>query len=133
MASPSSVQLARLPLFASLSGDDRDFIATNLDELSFPAGEKLITEGRGNHTFFVLLEGTVDVSVDGAPRPALGPGAFFGEISMDQQTPATATIVTRTPVRAYVMSRTQFRALKGNEAVLLRLRSAIVERLLQRP
>ena len=130
MATTASQDLLRIPLFASLGEKDREFLALNLDDVTFPAGEKLIHEGKANHTFFVVREGEVQVLVpEGEPR-ALGPGDFFGEISMDQHVAATATVVARTPVRAYVMSHTQFRAVKGNEALLLRLRTAIIERLL---
>jgi CRP-like cAMP-binding protein len=131
MASPTANELKRLPLFAALAGSDRDFLAKNLDEMSFGPGEKLIAEGRSNHTFFVLLEGEVEVSVEGAPRSRLGPGEFFGEISMDQHVPATATVRSKTPVRAYVMSHTQFRVLKANDAIMLALRTSMIERLVK--
>jgi CRP-like cAMP-binding protein len=130
MANPITKDLGTVPLFAELPAADREFLARNLDELSFPAGETLITEGNANHTFFVLRAGEVEVQVPGGPVRRLGPGEFFGEISMDQHVPAIASVVARTPVTAWVMSHTQFRAVKGNEAVLLRLRTAMVDRLL---
>ena len=118
-------------LFAGLADKDREFLARNLDELSAPAGEKLITEGQGNHTFFVVREGQVEIRIGGEVKRVLGAGDFFGEISVDQHVPATATVVTKTPVRLWVMSQTQFRAVKANEPILLALRTAMVERLLQ--
>jgi CRP-like cAMP-binding protein len=128
---PSTARdLKAVPLFATLSETDREFLASQLDPLDFGAGHILIKEGKGNHTFFVLQEGSAEVSVDGKPRRMLGPGDFFGEISMDQHVPATATVVAKTPVRTYVMSQTQFRAVKANEGLLLRLRAAMGERLL---
>jgi CRP/FNR family transcriptional regulator, cyclic AMP receptor protein len=130
MATPAAKELKRVPLFAALSDHDRAFLATYLDEMDFGPGVELITEGRSNHTFFVLREGEVEISVQAAPTCKLGPGDFFGEISMDQLVPATATVVTKTPVRVYVMSHSQFRAVIGNEPVLLRLRAAMLERLL---
>jgi CRP-like cAMP-binding protein len=59
----------------------------------------------------------------------LGPGSFFGEISMDDRIAATASVVARTPVTAYVMSHAQFRALQGSPQVLARLRATIGDRL----
>ena len=119
-----------MPLFAALAKETRALLAQHLDELELPAGRALVTEGEANHTFFVLREGEAEVSVAGTPRRTLGPGDFFGEISMDRQVPATATVITRTPVCAYVMSRAQFRAVKANEPLLLQLRTVIAERLL---
>ena len=118
-------------IFAGLTDKDREILARNLDELDVPAGEKLITEGQGNHTFFVVREGQVEIRVGGEVKRVLGAGDFFGEISVDQHVPAIATVVAKTPVRLWVMSQTQFRAVKANEPLLLALRTAMVERLLQ--
>ena len=94
-----------------------------------PAGTVLITEGAGNNVFFVILEGVVDVSVGGKYRRTLGPHDFFGEISMMELDPATATVASRTPVRAFVMSHAQFSAVKAHETIMLQLKAARSQRL----
>jgi cAMP-dependent protein kinase regulator len=129
MATPRAKALASLPLFAGLSGRDREIIASNLDEVSFPSSTTLITQGDSNDTFYVLTEGEADVSVSGQPRARMRRGDFFGEISMDHRVLATATVVARTPVSAYVMSHAQFRALAGSPKVLARLQAAVGNRL----
>jgi CRP/FNR family cyclic AMP-dependent transcriptional regulator len=129
MTSTRTKELKAIPLFSRLSDTDLQFLAGHLDEVSVPANVTLITEGKGNHAFFVLLDGQADVSVGGQHRRTLGPGDFFGEISMMELDPATATVVTRTPIRAAVASHVQFRALKGNETVILHLKAAMGERL----
>jgi hypothetical protein len=48
----------------------------------------------------VLIEGEVEVTVAGDPRRTLRSDDFFWEISMRHRIPATASIVTVTPVRA---------------------------------
>jgi CRP-like cAMP-binding protein len=123
--------LKRLPLFAGLSGKDRELIAQYLDEFSFAQGATLINQGQSNHTFFVLADGEAEVSISGEPRRTLRRGDFFGEISMQHRVPATATVVARTPVQAYVMSHAQFGALSASPAVLARLQAAIADRLAQ--
>src|SRR5512132_3251548 len=65
--------LRTLPLFARLSDADLQFLATKMDEISVPAGSALITEGMGNHAFFVPADGEVDVLVGGTHRRTLGP------------------------------------------------------------
>jgi CRP-like cAMP-binding protein len=129
MATTRTDELKDLPLFARLSGADLQFLAGHLDEVSVPAGTTLITEGNSNHAFFVLLDGQVDASVGGQHRRTMGPGDFFGEISMMGLDSATATVVTRTPIRALVASHAQFMAMKGNETVMLQLKAAMGERL----
>ena len=121
--------LRTIPLFSRLAAVDLQFLATKMDEISVPAGTTLVTEGMGNHAFFLLADGEVDVFVDGTHRRTLGPNDFFGEISMMVLNPATATVVTRTPVRAYVMSHLQFLEVRVHQTVMLELKGVMSDRL----
>jgi CRP-like cAMP-binding protein len=121
--------LRKVPLFSRLSDVDLQFLATKMDELIAPAGTALITEGMGNHAFYVLADGEVDVFVGGTHRRVLGPNDFFGEISMMVLNPASATVVTRTSVRAYVMSHLQFLEVRVHPTVMLQLKGAMGDRL----
>ena len=120
--------LRKISLFSRLSSADLQFLATKMDEIEVPAGTALITEGMGNHALYLLANGEVDVFVGGTHRRSLGPNDFFGEISMMVLVPATATVVTRTPVRAYVMSHRQFLEVRVHETVMLQLKSAMGDR-----
>jgi CRP-like cAMP-binding protein len=122
-------QLKAIPLFSDLAHADLQFLAGQISEVSIPAGTVLITQGAGNQAFFVILEGVVDVSVGGKYRRTLGPHDFFGEISMMELDPATATVASRTPVRAFVVSHAQFSAVKAHETVMLQLKAAMGQRL----
>ncbi len=78
----------------------------------------------------MLLEGQAEVKVDGKRRRLLGPGDFFGEISMVDRGLATATVTTLTDARLFVMSHAQFRdAIKANEGLMLKVLKAMGERL----
>jgi CRP-like cAMP-binding protein len=121
--------LRKFPLFRRLSGIDLQFLATKMNEIRVPAGTALISEGLGNHAFFLIAHGEVDVFVGGTHRRTLGPNDFFGEISMMLLDPATATVVTRTPVHAYVMSHTQFLEVRAHQTVMLQLKSVMGDRL----
>jgi CRP-like cAMP-binding protein len=126
---PTVDDLRKVPLFSRLSAVDLQFLATKMDAISAPAGTVLVREGMGNHAFFVLVDGEVNVSVGGTHRRTLGPNDFFGEISMMVLNPASATVVTRTPVRAYVMSHLQFLEVRVHPTVMLQLKSAMGDRL----
>ena len=90
----------------------------------------MIRQGRPGDTFYVLLEGEADVEVDGDVRPLMRAGSFFGEISMLDRGPATATVVTRTPAKLMVMSHAQFRdAVKANDHLLSIVMTAAANRL----
>jgi CRP/FNR family transcriptional regulator, cyclic AMP receptor protein len=130
MADAKTRALAQVALFAHCGPRDLEFVASRTDEVEVGAGHQLLRQGRGGDSFFVLLEGEASVEVDGQPRRLLGPGDFFGEISMLDRGPATATVVTTTPARLMVMSHSQFRdAIKGNDDLLGNVMAAVGERL----
>jgi CRP-like cAMP-binding protein len=130
MSDPKTKALARVPLFSHCTSKDLEFVASRTDEVEVAAGHRLVRQGDPGDTFYVLLEGECDVEVDGSRRSTLESGDFFGEISMLDRGPATATVVTRTPARLMVMSHSQFRdAVKGSDDLLGRVMAAMGERL----
>jgi CRP-like cAMP-binding protein len=130
VGNPKVEALRQVPLFNSSGHKELEFLATHTKEIDVEAGRTLIRQGSPNDTFYVLLEGEADVEVDGQARPPLGPGTFFGEISMLDRGPATATIVTTTPARLMVMSHAQLReAIKQNDHLLSEVIRAAVSRL----
>jgi CRP-like cAMP-binding protein len=130
MADAKTRALAGVALFAHCGPRDLEFVASRTDEVDVGAGHQLLRQGQPGDTFFVLLEGQASVDVDGQLRRTLGPGDFFGEISMLDRGPATATVITTTPARLMVMSHAQFRdAIKGNDELLGHVMTAMGERL----
>jgi len=122
--------LGKVPLFAGCSRKELEFLITRTDEVDVPAGRTLITQGRAADSFYLLLSGEATVQVDGRDRPVLQPGSFFGEISMLDRGPATATVVTSGPSKLMVMSHAQFRdAIRANEQLLSEVMAAMAERL----
>jgi len=130
MSDPKVEALRRVPMFANSTRQELEFLATRTDEVDEEAGRTLIRQGSPRDSFYVLLEGEAEVEVDGNPRPPLVAGRFFGEISMLDRGPATATVVTKTPVRLMVMSHAQFRdAVKANDQLLSHVLSTAADRL----
>ncbi len=130
MNDPKVDALSKVPLFASLSKHELEFVASRADEVDAPAGKFLTTQGEPGDTFYVLLDGEARVDIDGDLRRTLVPGDFFGEISMLDRGLGTATITTTKPSRLLVMSHAQFRdAIKANDALLIKVLAAMGERL----
>ncbi len=130
MAESKADWLRRVPIFSRCSKRELQFLGTQMDEVRVDAGRTLILEGDRTDAFYLLLSGEVDVFVRGRPRRRLGAGEFFGEIGMLDRGPATATVVTKTPVEALVLSHLQFRdAIKANEAIALKVMATMAERL----
>lgn len=122
-------ELARLPLFRRLPQRQLALLAAHLDEVNVEAGRTLIREGCRNSTFWVLLEGEVEVLIGNTRQGTLGPGDFFGVSTMLERRLALGTVKTRTPIRALVAGVAQFRAFKGNDTVATRLSLAAQDRL----
>jgi CRP-like cAMP-binding protein len=130
MADAKLDALSRVPLFANLSHRELQFLSSQVDEVEVPAGQTLIRKGEPASSMFLLLDGEAEVHADGSARPRLRPGEFFGEISMLDLGPATATVVTSKPSRMLVMSHQQFRdAIKSNDSLLQQVLSTVALRL----
>jgi CRP-like cAMP-binding protein len=130
MADPKVEALRRLPLLANSGHKELEFVASRADEVEVGAGKTLIKQGDPSEAFYLLLEGEADVEVDGRHRTTLGPGDFFGEISMLDRGPATASVITKTPVKLMVMSHAQFRdAIRSNDDLLGQVLAAMAKRL----
>jgi CRP-like cAMP-binding protein len=122
--------IKQVPLFANCSKKNLQEIAKISDEIDLPQGKVLTREGRSGHEFFVLIEGTAEVTRDSKRLRMLRPGDFFGEIALVSRVPRTATVTTTSPVRALVLSVQNFRSLVDrNPTVALQVLEAVAQRL----
>jgi CRP-like cAMP-binding protein len=103
--------LKRLPIFGACSTRDLEQVARLSTTLDIPKGRVLAAEGTPGHEFVVIRAGTVDVARDGSSLAKLGPGDYFGEISLIDGGPRTATVTADTPVTIEVVERRDFDAL----------------------
>jgi CRP/FNR family cyclic AMP-dependent transcriptional regulator len=103
--------LKRAPLFEGLSRKELRELAKGVEDLEVEAATVLCREGRRGSEFFVIVEGEVEITRDGKRLASLGPGDFFGEISILENVPRTATVTARTPLRVFVLTRQYFKGL----------------------
>ena len=106
---PEPEQLAAFPLFASLTPDQLEAVASLMDVTSVSEGATLVGEGAPGFSLFVLLDGTAAVTQEDLPLSALGPGDFFGEIALLGETRRTATVTATSAVTLAVMYGSDFR------------------------
>jgi CRP-like cAMP-binding protein len=122
--------LRRVPLFRELSKRDLEEVAKIADELDFKEGKSLTTEGAAGREFFVIVEGTAEVTRGRRKLRTLSDGDFFGEISLITKLPRTATVTTASPVRALVVTDRSFRSLLEHQpGIQSKVLSALGERL----
>ena len=102
--------LASVPLFASCSRKELQTIARASDELTIPAGKTLVEQGDVGRECFVILEGNASVKRNGRKVATLGPGAYFGELSLLDKGPRTATVTADTDLDVLVLGPREFSA-----------------------
>jgi len=119
----------RLPHFAGMSRKELEAIARNLDEARVDAGTTVIKEGKSNHAFWIVVEGELDLTLRGKVLERITAPGLVGVPSMLDGRPAWATVTAVTPVRALVASTEQFRSLRADDRVALRLWAAAGARL----
>jgi CRP/FNR family transcriptional regulator, cyclic AMP receptor protein len=130
VARASADVLRKVPLFAGLDTRELDEVAGSMKERRFSAGDTVTQEGAGGAGFFIIEEGTADVTVDGQPRPSLGPGDYFGEIALLTGSDRTATITATTDMVCWGMTAWDFRPLvESNSAIAWNLLTAMADRL----
>jgi CRP-like cAMP-binding protein len=103
--------LSKVPLFASCVPKEMAAIGQLADEVSVPAGKVIAQEGSAAHEFFVIVDGSVDISKKGKVVRTLGPGEFFGELAMLGKVARTATATAATPTSLLVMAHREFTTL----------------------
>jgi CRP/FNR family transcriptional regulator, cyclic AMP receptor protein len=104
--------LGRVPLFSACSKRELARIASLADEVDVPEGKVLTREGDPGREFFVVVEGKARVVVGGRGRlSALGPGASFGEMSLLDQGPRSATVEAETDMELLVLDARSFSSL----------------------
>ena len=122
--------LGRVWLFAGCSRKELSRLADTATEMEVP-GDKILTEqGSVGRHFMVIVEGEVEVTRDGTQIAVLGPGEFFGEMSLLDGEPRTATAVTLAPTQVLMLTTTDFtRVLESMPSVDRKLLTVLAKRL----
>jgi CRP/FNR family transcriptional regulator, cyclic AMP receptor protein len=111
VAEGAAALLKRVPLFSDLDDKELGRIASTMKQRTFQAGDQVTTEGQGGVGFFVIEDGEALVRVGGDERRRLGPGDYFGEVALLNQSARTATITAETELRCYGLTSWEFRPL----------------------
>jgi CRP/FNR family transcriptional regulator, cyclic AMP receptor protein len=85
-----------------------------------PAGTVLCKEGARAREFFVIIEGTADVTQGGRRIATVAGGDFFGEISLLERVNRTATVTAVTPLRFFVISDGAFNSVLATDPTIER-------------
>jgi hypothetical protein len=117
-AESSRARLLRgLPIFAPLQESALEQLADSLRRVLLSSGATVFAEGDDGDGFYLIEQGSIDVSIDGNHIRSLGAGESFGEIALLRNIPRTATITAKTAVALWRLERAPFLAtVTGNTA-----------------
>jgi CRP/FNR family transcriptional regulator, cyclic AMP receptor protein len=127
--------LASVPLFAALDGDTAALLASALTTRAVVRGHVVFEEGDTGDRLFIVMDGKVKISraaSDGRENllAVLGPGEMFGELSLFDPGPRTATATAITESTLASLDHDDLRPLLlAQPAVAAQLLRALAQRL----
>ncbi len=126
--------LRSLPLFAPLGDEQIRTLVQGAEMRAFMAGETLVQQGERGESLFVIRSGSVriDRTLDSGPATTvarLGPGEFFGEMSLLTGEPRSASIVAEEETEVIVVDKAAFApVLTADTGILTGLSEALEAR-----
>lgn len=123
MASMETERLREIALFSHLSAVELDEVARLLHRKSYGAGAGIITADQPGEVVYVIEQGTVKIELDQADGSQailaiLGPGDTVGEMSLVDNAPRSANVITLESTTVLWMERAHFERCLGAMNVL---------------
>jgi CRP/FNR family transcriptional regulator, cyclic AMP receptor protein len=107
--------LKQVPFFRNVPRKEFGRLFQALAERNYQAGDVLFKEGDVGRALFILEWGQVEITRQtGMKRQSiavLGPGDYFGEVSLMDDQPRTASATALTPSRVYLLYKTELESL----------------------
>jgi CRP-like cAMP-binding protein len=122
--------IARVPIFASCTPEEIAEIAAVAQDGFFQPSQIIVTQGTPGQAFYLILSGTVEILRDGVSLGGFGPGDFFGEMSLLDSAPRSATIRAIDQVACLMLSSWDFKAvLQRHPSIAIKLLEVLSRRL----
>ena len=122
--------LKNVSLFSACSTKELARIAALADEADVEAGRVLTREGTPGGEFFIIAEGKATASLRKKKLASFGPGSFFGEMSLLDHGPRSATVTADTDMHLLVVDPRSFASLIDDvPSVARKIMRTLAERL----
>jgi CRP/FNR family transcriptional regulator, cyclic AMP receptor protein len=122
--------LRRVPLFSGLDRKELELLAKLAKEQSYESGATIVKAGASGHGLYVIKEGNVSVVRDGQKVASMGPGQFFGEVSVLDGGPRTADVKADTATTCLTLISWEIKPLlMDNAAISYKMLLEMVKRL----
>ncbi|MGE5816002.1 MAG: mechanosensitive ion channel domain-containing protein [Acidobacteriota bacterium] len=122
--------LANVSILASLTDMERERLAASARERLYGDAESIVRQKQEGSSLFVIISGSAVVTVEpGGEVARLGPGDYFGEMSLLTGEPRTATVSAAGECRVFEIDAAMFRELAAaNPSVLEKVGAAAITR-----
>jgi len=100
--------MAKAPIFAALTDRQLRSLAKTVKVIAFPANARMVKQGEPGIAFYLLLNGEAEVRQGERVLARLGPGQFFGEMTLVDEQPRSADVIAVRPSECAVLSRWEF-------------------------
>ena len=107
-------QLRDLGLFRGCTDKQLSRVDSLVCPQDVPAGAVLCRQGTLGSQTFIIVSGQAEVTIDGVRIATLGPGSFFGEMSVLDRGRRVATVTALTPMTLLVLSSQELELLLGD-------------------
>jgi CRP/FNR family cyclic AMP-dependent transcriptional regulator len=106
--------LRRVPLFSSLTEMQLDNVAAGSARRSYPKGRTIVAEGEASQSMYILLAGRAKVQRSDSEGKevilaVIGSGEFFGEMSLIDDAPRSASVITLEPCEFMAITKDAFK------------------------
>ena len=130
MATDAASLIGNVPFFAGLDEKRRKSIASEGNEISYTAGDKIVEAGSMGVGFYLVLDGKAEVRKGAKVLASLGKGQFFGEMSLIDEQPRSADVVAVAPTKCWALSSWSFASVvKANPEIPMMMLKEMVRRL----
>ncbi|MBT9311679.1 Crp/Fnr family transcriptional regulator [Leptothoe kymatousa] len=96
-----------VPIFKELRDDFLVRLASIMDELSFPANHRIFKEGEEGRALYIVVSGRVRVHLKAQNLTTLEKGTCFGEMSLFDAEPRSASVTTMTACDCLMLTQQQ--------------------------
>jgi hypothetical protein len=107
--------LRDIPIFADLSAEDLQLVASIAREEWYPHNTEIFHQGEEGNVMFVIVEGNLQVvrMINGTEQVIAerGPGDFVGEMAVIESAPRLATLRTQSDVRVLAIDGETFKGI----------------------
>jgi CRP-like cAMP-binding protein len=103
-------QLRAVQMFSACTDKELAQIARVCDEMAVEPGAVVVEEGSAGEGFYLVVTGEAAVSRGGTTVASVGPGQYFGELSLLDEAPRNATVTAQTAMTLLQLRRREFAA-----------------------